>query len=60
MGKRNMPAMCCDRFNRAVSGMEAFDIDRHRHEIDIPANDPDYTLYDIKYCPFCGKEIRWE
>lgn len=57
---KNMPTACCYKFDETISGSESLDIDRHRHEIDIPANDPDYTMYDIKYCPFCGREIVWE
>jgi hypothetical protein len=62
MGNRNWPAHCCDEFDKSVGGNigEGLSVDRHYREVDIVDCLEHILITDIKYCPFCGKEIAWE
>jgi len=50
---------CCDRFNEIIrdsGGFEMYEKDKEVH-VGGCCGGGCFVLSDLKYCPFCGKEI---
>lgn len=59
-------AYCCDSFESednipqaGYGGEGGFVVDNSKGEVNVAGCEMCYVLQEIKFCPYCGKEIKF-
>ena len=60
-GNKMSKEHCCKEFDENIRNSGGFEVDGRGKEVNVGGccGGGCYVLIELKYCPYCGKEIRF-